>query len=295
MKLKHYGRFYPVFYVINIIFLSGLAVLCIIPLINILAISLSSSHYAAAGRVNLWPMGFTTASYYMALGDSTFWTTLSVSVQRTLLGAAINVLFTILMAYPLSKNTKYFPARNRYMMYLFITMMFNGGLVPTFLIVNYTGLMDSIWALILPGAINAWFVVLMVNFIRNLPKELEEAALMDGAGHMTVLIKIVLPLCKASIATITLFAMVGHWNSWLDGMIYARTWANRPLATYLQSLLTVDVARFMDPRHADIMAQLNTRTLRAAVVFLNAFPIILVYPFLQKYFTKGIVVGSVKG
>ncbi|MCL2362824.1 MAG: carbohydrate ABC transporter permease [Defluviitaleaceae bacterium] len=299
MKLKHYGRFYSVFYVFNIIFLSVLALLCILPLINILAVSFSTSHYVVAGRVSFWPVGFTRASYYIALSDPRFWGSFSISMQRTIIGGVVNLLMTIFVAYPMSKDTKYFPARNRYMMYVFITMMFSGGLVPTFLVVHYTGLIDTIWALILPGAVNAWFIVLMLNFFRQLPKEIEEAAIIDGAGHMTILFKIVLPVSKASIATIALFAMVGHWNSWFDGMIYARTLARRPLATYLQSLLTADVAREM-ARHMPAEAQhymslLNTRTLRAAIVFLNALPIIMVYPFLQKYFAKGLVLGSVKG
>ncbi|MCL1787573.1 MAG: carbohydrate ABC transporter permease [Defluviitaleaceae bacterium] len=299
MKLQHYGRFYKVFYVINILFLAFLAALCILPLINILAVSLSTSHYVAAGRVSFWPVGFTNASYAIALRDARFWNSFSISVQRTVIGSAVNLFMTILVAYPLSKDSKYFPGRNRYMMFVFITMMFNGGLVPTFLVVHYTGLIDSIWSLILPGAVNAWFIVLMLNFFRQLPKEIEEAAIIDGAGHMTILWKIILPVSKASIATITLFAMVSHWNSWFDGMIYMRTLATRPLATYLQSLLTADVARELG-RHMPAEAQrymslLNTRTLRAAIVFLNALPIIMVYPFLQKYFAKGLVLGSVKG
>jgi len=299
MKLKHYGKYYSVFYIFNIIFLSFLALLCILPLVNILAVSLSSSHYVAAGRVNFFPVGFTQASYQIALRDPRFWNSFRISMHRTILGSAVNLLLTILVAYPMSKDTKYFPSRNRYMMYIFITMMFSGGLVPTFLIVHYTGLIDNVWSLILPGAVNAWFIVLMLNFFRQLPKEIEEAAIIDGAGHLRILFRIILPVSKASIATIALFAMVGHWNSWFDGMIYMRTLATRPLATYLQSLLTADVARELGrhmPEEAQrYMALLNTRTLRAAIVFLNALPIIMVYPFLQKYFAKGLVLGSVKG
>ena len=295
MKLSHYGKFYSIFYICNLIFLIALALLCVLPLINILSVSLSTSHYAAAGLVSFWPVGFTTASYDVALGDPRFWNAFLISINRTVIGSAINLILTILVAYPLSKDTRYFPARNRYMMYIFITMMFHGGLVPTFLVVFHTGLYDSLWALILPGAVNAWFIVLMLNFFRQLPKEIEEAAIIDGANHVIILFRIILPVSKASIATITLFAMVGHWNSWFDGMIYSRTPAGYPLATYLQSLLTVDVARQMPQQAAEIMALLNTRTLRAAVVFLNALPIIMVYPFLQKYFAKGLVLGSVKG
>ena len=182
------------------------------------------------------------------------------------------------------------------MMYFFITMCFSGGLVPGYLIVYYTGLLNTIWALIIPGAVNTWFVVLMLNFFRQLPKELEEAAIIDGAGHMTILYTIILPVSKASIATITLFCLVGHWNDWFSGMLFMQRAANRPLATYLQSLLSIDTARtVVSAANREILDRLSTKTLRAALVFINAMPIIMVYPFLQKYFAKGLVLGSVKG
>jgi putative aldouronate transport system permease protein len=182
------------------------------------------------------------------------------------------------------------------MMYFFITMCFSGGLVPGYLVVYYTGLLDSVWSLIIPGAVNAWNVVLMLNFFRQLPKEMEEAAIIDGAGHIRILTSIVLPVSKASIATITLFCLVGHWNEWFGGMIYMRRQQFRPLATYLQSLLNIDTARTMiSSEDREILNRLNTKTLRAALVFVNALPIILVYPFLQKHFAKGLVLGSVKG
>jgi putative aldouronate transport system permease protein len=181
------------------------------------------------------------------------------------------------------------------MMYFFVTMCFSGGLVPGYLMVYYTGLINTIWALIIPGAVSAWFVVLMLNFFRQLPKELEEAAIIDGAGHIDILIKIVLPVSKASIATITLFCMVGHWNEWFGGLLYLPR-ATRPLATSLQSLLSIDAARnLVSASDLEILNRLNNKTLRAALVFINAMPIIMVYPFLQKYFAKGLVLGSVKG
>lgn len=295
-KLKYFGKYYWIFYLANILVLILLAVLCIIPMINVLAISFSSSQFAAAGRVKFWPLGFTTASYDIALADPKFWNALRVSLVRTSVGTAINVLMTILAAYPLSKDSKYFPARDRYMMYFFITMCFSGGLVPGYLMVYYTGLLNTLWALIIPGAVSTWNVVLMLNFFRQLPKELEEAAIIDGAGHMTILMQIVLPVSKASIATITLFCLVGHWNDWFGGMLYMQRAAGRPLATYLQSLLSIDTAKNMvSNENREILNRLNTKTLRAALVFINALPIILVYPFLQKYFAKGLVLGSVKG
>jgi putative aldouronate transport system permease protein len=295
-KLKYYGRYYWIFYYINIAFLVFMAVICILPLVNILAISLSSPQYAAAGRVGFRPLGFTTSSYNIALNDPRFWNAVRISLFRTSVGSAINVVTTILAAYPLSKDTKYFPARDRYMMYFFITMCFSGGLVPGYLMVYYTGLIDSVWALIIPGAVTTWNVVLMLNFFRQLPKELEEAAIIDGAGHINILVRIILPVSKASIATITLFCLVGHWNDWFGGLLYIRRVSDRPLATYLQGMLNVDTARtLVSASNREVLNSLSTQTLRAAMVFINAVPIILVYPFLQKYFAKGLVLGSVKG
>ncbi|GHU70789.1 sugar ABC transporter permease [Clostridia bacterium] len=294
-QIKFYGKYYWVFYYLNNAFLLLLAVVCILPMVNVLAVSFSAAHYAAAGRVGFWPVGFTTASYKIALSDAKFWNSLRISLIRTIGGTAINVVLTTLAAYPLSKDTKYFPSRDRYMMFVFITMVFGGGLVPGFLVVYYTGLYNTIWSLIIPGAVSGWNVVLMLNFFRQLPKEIEEAAIIDGAGHMRILTQIIVPVSKASIATITLFCLVGHWNDWFGGMLYMSTSSRYPLATYLQSLLSVDVARYMPKAEREIMALLNTKTLKAALVFINAAPIIAVYPFLQKHFTKGLVLGSVKG
>jgi putative aldouronate transport system permease protein len=294
-RIKYFGKYYWIFYYLNIIFLVALAVVCILPMVNILAVSFSAKQYAAAGRVRFLPIGFTTASYQIALGDTKFRNSFRISLFRTVVGTALNVVLTVLASYPLSKDSKYFPARGRYMMFVFITMIFGGGLVPGFLVVYYTGLYNTIWALIIPGAVSGWNIVLMLNFFRQLPKEIEEAAIIDGASHVTILWRIILPVSKASIATITLFCLVGHWNDWFGGMLYMRTSSNYPLATYLQSLLSIDAARYMTNTNKEIMALLNTKTLKAALVFINAFPIIAVYPFLQKYFAKGLVLGSVKG
>jgi len=174
--------------------------------------------------------------------------------------------------------------------------MFSGGLIPTYLIVHFTGLLNTIWALVIPGAAGIWNCVLMLNFFRSLPKEMEEAAIVDGANHWDLLLRIILPVSKPVLATVALFVIIGHWNAWFDGMIYMRTMSNRPLQTYLQSLLTIDLAMIGDFRTQELAARMTTtKTLRAAMVFVTALPIMSVYPFLQKHFTKGLVLGSVKG
>jgi putative aldouronate transport system permease protein len=286
---------YSVFQIFNYTFLILLALACILPMIHLLAVSLSSSSKASAGVVALWPVDFTTRSYEIVLKDKAFWSSMFVSFKRIIIGGGLGMLTTILAAYPLSRDSQTFKARKYYVWYIFFTMLFGGGLVPGFLIVYYTGLMDTIWALTIPGAVSAWNIILMLNFFRQLPKELNEAARVDGAGHWITLIKIILPISKPVLATVGLFIIVGQWNSWFDGMLYMKRPENYPLQTYLQSMLTIDVTKFLSPELQKYMNQISTKTLRAAQIFIGAFPILCAYPFLQKYFTQGLVLGSVKG
>jgi len=174
-------------------------------------------------------------------------------------------------------------------------MLFSGGMIPTYMIVRYTGLLDSIWALILPGAVPVFNVILLMNFFKAVPRELEESAFMDGAGYFTILWKITLPLSLPALATLTVFSMVGHWNAWFDGMIYMSDSRNYPLQTYLQSILVSTNVKLMTKAQAELLRLISDRTLKAAQVFIAAIPILLVYPFLQKYFVKGLMVGAIKG
>ena len=180
-----------------------------------------------------------------------------------------------------------------------IASLFSGGLIPTYLVVKNVHLLNSFWAMIIPCAVPIGNVILMLNFFRGLPKELEEAALLDGAGHLSVLLRVYVPLSKPSIATVTLFSMVGHWNSWFDGMIYLRDDTLQPLATLLHNMVsrtTLNV--IMETTDISVIEQLLTVTnesLKSAQLFIGMLPILCVYPFIQKYFTKGLVIGSVKG
>lgn len=285
-----------IFAVFNVIILSTAAFLCLLPLINVLAISFSSKSAAAAGYVKLWPVDFTLASYEYAFGKKEFLESFLVSVKRVALGYVANMILTIFTAYPLSKEKSDFRARNVYAWFFIITMMFGGGLIPTFITVKSLGLLDTIWALVLPGAVSVFDIVLLMNFFRGIPKEIEEAAYIDGAGHFTSLFKIYLPLSLPSLATISLFIMVGHWNDWFGGMIYMNSPKNYPLQTYLRSIIiTPDLDSMTSSEELANMHEISDRTFKAAQVFLAAAPILAVYPFLQKYFMKGLVLGSVKG
>ncbi|WNS43632.1 carbohydrate ABC transporter permease [Paenibacillus sp. MMS20-IR301] len=282
---------------INYVILVLLAVLCFFPIINVLAISFSSSEAVSAGRVTFWPVEFTFSSYRYMLENNQFIRSFGTSLLRVVLGVSVNLIFTVLVAYPLSKEAAVFRSRTVYAWIFVFTMLFSGGLIPGYLVVKEMHLLDSIWALIIPGAVPIFNVLLMLNFFRGLPKELEEAAWMDGAGHLRTLWSVYLPVSMPSIATVTLFALVGHWNAWFDGMIYMRSPEHYPLATYLQSILQQVTASMENVtlEEASLLNLVSDRTTQAAQIFLSILPIMAIYPFLQRYFVHGLVVGSVKG
>ncbi|GAK38395.1 carbohydrate ABC transporter permease [Paenibacillus urinalis] len=296
--MHHTTKAYRCFIIFNYVILTILALLCLFPIVNILAISFSSSEAVKAGSVTFWPVDFTLSSYQYILEHKQFLNSFGTSLLRVVLGVLVNLVCTILVAYPLSKEADKFRSRTVYAWIFVFTMLFSGGLIPGYLIVKEAGLLDSIWALILPGAVPIFNVLLMLNFFRGLPKELEEASWRDGAGHLRTLWSVYLPISLPSIATVTLFALVGHWNAWFDGMIYMKSPDHYPLATYLQSMLqqvqtiSTDSMTFED---AALLNQISDRTTQASQIFLSVIPILLIYPFLQRYFVHGLVVGSVKG
>jgi putative aldouronate transport system permease protein len=278
----------------NFTFLLLLSLMCIIPFIHILSISFSSSAAAASGAVKLWPVDFTIASYQNVLSKKEFVSAFWISIQRVLLGASLNMLLCILIAYPLSKEIRQFRWRTWYVWFFVLTILFSGGLIPLYMTVKTTGLMDTIWALILPGAVPVFNVVLLLNFFRGLPKELEESAAMDGAGPFIILWKIYVPLSVSALATITLFSVVLHWNSWFDGLIFMNKPEHYPLQSFLQTVVIQRDMRFITPSDAKLLSLISDRTNNAAQIFVATLPILLIYPFLQRFFIHGIVMGSVK-
>ncbi|WP_339265093.1 carbohydrate ABC transporter permease [Paenibacillus sp. FSL W8-0187] len=282
------------FLVSNLIILAFISFLCLMPIIHILAISFSSGSAAAAGKVALWPVEFTTAAYDNVFGKPEYVRAFGISIQRVVVGTALSMLLTIVTAYPLSKDRHSFRLRTVYAWIFVFTILFNGGLIPTYLTIKSLGLIDSLGALVFPMAINVFNVILLLNFYRNLPRELEDASRIDGAGHFSTLWKIYVPLSLPALATTGLFTMVGHWNSWFDGMLYMNHPENYPLQTFLQTVIIKMDFRFLKSENVELMLQLSDRTSRAAQIFVAAFPILIVYPFLQRFFIKGIVMGSVK-
>ena len=285
------GKSY-LFRTVNVIFLAFLAALCLLPLIHIAAVSFSDQAMVSANRVGLFPKGFTLASYKMVAKRAAFWTAFGVSVKRVILGVAINTVITVLMAYPLSKSEREFPFRRVYVWLLIFVMIFDGGLVPNYLLVHNLNLFDTIWALVLPTAVPIYNIILTMNFMKQLPGTIEEAAMVDGAGYFQRFVYLVIPLSKPVIATVTLFSFIGHWNSWFDGKIYNNQTTNYPLQTYLQNLISS--SDMTNAAEAIENALSNVKTLQAAQLVLTLLPILVIYPFLQKYFVGGMTVGAVK-
>jgi putative aldouronate transport system permease protein len=293
--LRSPGR--TLFIVLNYVILVLIGLTCVLPFLNLLAISFSNTGAVAAGKVIFWPVGFNTASYEFALHNGKFFPALLISLERVALGVSVNLLLMIMAAYPLSKTKAQFRARNLFMFYFAITMIIGGGLIPTYILVTKLGLLNSLWALVLPGALPIWTMIILMNFMRSMPQEIEEAALVDGAGVIYRLVTVLLPLLKPALATVALFSAVGHWNDWFSGLIYMQSPSRYPLQTYLQGLLLKmeEMMRMAGVDYVRLLSQLSVRTGRAAQLFMGALPMMVLYPFLQKYFTKGLVIGSVKG
>lgn len=286
-----------VFNIVNTIIIGFLTISCIVPILNILAYSFSSSQAIIENRVTLFPVDFTLQAYEFVMNNSRFWTSMGVTLKRVVLGVSINLVLLVLAAYPLSKTEKMFPARKYYVAFMLCVMLFSGGMMPTYFIVAKTNLVDTIWSMILPDAVPIFSVIVLMNFFRGVPEELEESAVLDGANPFQILTRIYLPISKPSIATVTLFSLITHWNSWFDGLIYSNHTENYPLQSYLQTLVvsSTNTMETMDVETMLALRNVNETNMQSAQIFISIVPLMVVYPFLQRYFTSGLTLGSVKG
>lgn len=277
-------------------FLTMTAFACLAPILNTFALSLSSSAMANSGTVTFWPKQFTIAAYRFIMKEKQLYRSFLISIERVLIGGNLNFLLTVLTAFPMAHSSKEFRARKFYLWYLIFCMIFSGGLVPLYIIVNKLGLIDTIWSLTLPGCVPIWNCILLMNFFRNLPKEMEEAALIDGATPWKILLRVFLPVSLPSLATVTLFSVVGHWNDWFAGSIYMNSSSNYPLATYIQTLVNSakDISQIKDPEQIKRILETSDTTVNSAKIFVSMIPILAVYPFMQRFFITGLVVGSIK-
>ncbi|KAF6568198.1 carbohydrate ABC transporter permease [Paenibacillus polymyxa] len=285
------GRF-----VINTIVIL-LALICLLPLWNIVAISFSSSEAVSANAVGLVPVNFTTAAYTKIIDDAQFWRSFGISVLRVVLTLILNMILIILMAYPLSKSKREFRGRNIYMNVMIFAMLFSGGMIPSYLLIKNLDMLNTIWSLVLPGAVPIFSVILVMNFFSAVPKALEEAAFIDGANPLQVLFKVYVPVSIPALATVALFSIVGTWNDFFSGLIYMTQVSNYPLMTYIQSL-NVNIAELLqsgtNSAQLSNLTEISNKNLNAAKIVVAVIPLLLIYPLLQKYFVTGIVVGSVK-
>ena len=288
MNIKDNSMGSKIFDAVNVIVLVMIGLLCLLPLWYVLCISLSSKDAVNAGLVSFWPVGFNINSYQKIIGEGAFFRAFWNSVCRVVLGTLVSLGCILMAAYPLSRTKTQFPKRNLFMWLLIFCMLFNGGTVPWYLTMRNYKLIDNIWGLVLAGGLPVYNVILAMNFFKNLPSELEEAALVDGAGPWRIWASIYVPLAKPSIATITLFTIVGYWNEFFQETSY-------PLQTYIQQMVVTLDYSTMNVEQIAAASKLNNQSLDAAKIFIAMIPVLVVYPFLQKYFVKGITLGSVKG
>ena len=294
MKEKFGIRQFIIYVVVILLTLS-----CLIPLMNVISLSFSSSQAVASNKVGVWPEEFTFAAYEKIINDAQFWRSFGISVFRVAMALIINLFMIVTLAYPLSKSVKVFRSRKVFMNIMVFAMLFSGGMIPSYLVVRYLGLINSVWALILPGAVPIGSVILVMNFFRSVPKSLEESALLDGANPWQILTRIYIPISLPSLATVSLFSIVGSWNDFFGGLIYITKVENYPLMTYIQSLSvniaeTLQKAGGMSTQQLQALLSVSNRNLNAAKIVVAIVPLLVIYPFLQKYFVQGIVVGAVK-
>lgn len=272
-----------------------LVLLCLYPIWYTLIVSFSDKAAVSAGKVWLLPSGFTLGSYKKMLSDGQFFQSFFVSVKRTIVGCGVNMLLLTLTAYPLCLPREKFRCGKVYTWFFVVNMLFSGGLIPSYMVMRNYHLIDSFWAMILPGALPIYNMILMINFFRNVPYELNEAATIDGAGPWQILFRIYVPVSKPSLACLLLYVFVGHWNSYFDGLIYINDLAKQPLQTYIYQISAVLDPQNMTSEQLREASKLSDLTLNSAKVIISMVPTLVFYPFVQKYFVTGMTMGAVKG
>ncbi|MCP3782228.1 carbohydrate ABC transporter permease [Micromonospora sp. A3M-1-15] len=286
-------RGYRIFRMVNAVILTAVVVVTLYPFVNIVARSLSDEAYIIAGKVNLVPRGFNADTYKLVMSDSAFWTNYRNTVVYTLVATLISIVLTTCYAYVLSK--KHLKGRNALVGIAVFTMFFSGGLIPNYVLITSLGLKNTIWAIVLPNAINVFNLLVMKAFFESLPVELEEAAAVDGLNTYGILLRIVLPLSKALIATMVLFYAVAFWNSWFSAFLYLDQQDLWPVTIYLRNLIAGATGAENVGAIAEADEVQAEATLKAVTIVLTTLPILLVYPFVQRYFVSGVMLGAVKG
>jgi putative aldouronate transport system permease protein len=286
------SRGYRVFRIVNAVILTGVVVVTLYPFLNIVARSFSDQAAIISGKVNLVPVGFNTLGYKVIISDSMFWTNYRNTVVYTVVATGISMVLTTTYAYVLSK--KDLKGRGALVGIAVLTMFFTGGLIPNYVLISGLGLRNTIWAIVLPNAINVFNLLVMKAFFESLPTDLEEAAAVDGLNTYGILLRIVLPLSKAVIATMVLFYAVSFWNSWFAAFLYMDRLELFPVTVYLRNLIYGSTgAEFLGSSAGDALQA--DATIKSVTIVLTTVPILVVYPFIQRYFVSGVMLGAVKG
>lgn len=281
---------------VTIYFVLGiLALSCIYPLWYSFCLSLSDKTAANSGLVTVWPINFTTRSYQEIMGEWKFFNSFWISTQRTVLGTAFTLLVLVMFAYPLSKTRKQFKLQGVLKWMALFCMVFNGGTIPWYITMVKYNMINNMAGLVLCGGLPVFNLILVINFFRNLPESVEEAAVVDGAGPWRILFGIVVPCSVPVLATIVLFTGVAYWNEFFQGMVLSSSDKNYPLQAYIQQMVIATQSSNLNPDQLKLMNQLSNKSLDAAKIFIAMIPMLVVYPFLQRYFVSGVLLGAVKG
>jgi putative aldouronate transport system permease protein len=285
------SRGYRVFRVVNVAVLLVVVVVTLYPFVNIVAQSFSSELYIRTGQVNLWPRGFNLDTYKLVVSDSTFWNSYLNTVVYTVTATLISIVLTTIYAYVLSKH--HLKGRKLLIGIAVFTMFFNGGLIPNYVLVSGLGMTNTIWAVVLPNAISVFNLLVMKAFFEGLPTELEEAAAIDGLNTYGILLRIVLPLSKAVLATMLLFYAVANWNSWFGAFLYFDKADLFPVTVYLRNMIAgASSATSVGAVEANAVA--ISANIKAVTMVLTVLPIVVIYPFIQRFFVSGVMLGAVK-
>ena len=271
----------------------GFSLITLYPVVILISNSFSDGYAIMAGKVLLWPVDVNLAAYRLVLKHKEIGQAYLNTITYTLVGTAINIVLTTLGAYPLSRKNLY--GRSLLMMFFAFTMFFSGGMIPAYLNIRNLGLLNTIWALVLPGAVSVWNMIIMRTFFQNtIPDELWESAAIDGANDLTFFLKVVLPLSGTIMAVMVLFYGVGHWNAWFSAMIYMSTRSKYPLQLILREIITLSSSQDLSGA-ALSDAESVGEAVKYATMMVATLPIMCLYPFLQRYFVKGVMLGSIKG
>lgn len=297
MARKNITRGEQIYIRVNYVLLSLFALFILVPLLSVFITSfVSANEIARRGEFILWPEKFDFNAYKLVFMSSNIWRGYQNTLFVVVVGTALSLTATILLAYPLSK--KQMRGRTAILGFIFFTMLFSGGTVPTYLTVKAVGLINSRWALIIPSLVSAWNLLLMRNFFYTIPDSIEEASYLDGANQFQILIYVILPLSLPSIATIGMFYAVGYWNAWWPGVIYLNSTEHQPVQNVMRTIVmaaTAAQADFDVVSFSDDARLPPSQSLKNATIIISTIPILLVYPLVQKHFVQGTLAGSVKG